>query len=133
MAIPLLATLAMSLVSAKMQKDEERKARAHAREMNLSQTLADINARRAARAGDSGYMQQAVGGSVSQGPQRSSVGPMLAGIGQAILSQDAEPTPTPSSNDKPIFSSPAFNVQQGGSGWTGGNLNDDDDKWSRYA
>lgn len=95
--IPLLAQVGLALVAAKMQKDDAERAYRYQRGQQLANVQNDIAARRAARAGDSGYMQAALGG-IAGGPKRdnSAVGRTLTGVGAALLAQKPEPdAPTP--------------------------------------
>jgi hypothetical protein len=103
MAFPLLAKLGLALLASKMQNDEAKKAHAHAQQQQLDQTLMNIRAKRAARAGDSGYMHTALGGMEGMPKKpKGALGPMLVGMGGALLSQPSEPetAQTPSLADK---------------------------------
>lgn len=124
--IPLLAQLGIALVASKMQKDDAERAYQHARGQQLANVQQDIAARRAARAGDSGYMQAALGG-IAGGPKRDrgAAARTLMGVGSALLAQRPEPsTPAPDAG----WSNDTFKD----GGWSGGNLYDED-KFGGYA
>lgn len=91
MVLPLI-WLAATLVSKKLQDDQQKRAYLQQIGREEAQTKAAIEARRAARAGDSGYMQAAMGaaGNFSL-PPRSSAGPMLQQVGSALASQRDTP------------------------------------------
>lgn len=91
MVLPLVM-LAVALASKKLQDDEQKKAYEHQLNKQLAETTANIQARRAARAGDSGYMQAAAGataGFPQMGP--SQAGGMLSQVGSALMSQKTPP------------------------------------------
>lgn len=114
--LPILAQLGLALVSAKMQSDEARKQHERAQQQQLDQTLAGIDAKRASRAGDSGYMQTAISGmDASPSRPKSAAGPMLAQLGTAMLAQSPEPNSVQtSSQGRPS------------SEWAGGDWKDED-------
>lgn len=116
-----------ALVGRKLQRDEENAQRRQASKMQLAKAMEAIAAQRASRAGDSGYMQTGISGfsGMPMGP-RSSGNAMLAQVGSALMSQDAEP------------SAPATNGGGGGGGvfstpqrWAG--QDEDELKWGNYA
>ena len=90
--IPLLIELGLALaggVAQKMAADEQTK---RARMQHQQDVVRGIYDKRAARAGDSMYTQQALQGTRSMPKQQSAnVGPMLAGVGQALLSHTEAP------------------------------------------
>ena len=91
MVAPLIA-LAAALISKKMQDQEQKSAYEEELRREAAAAQARIADRRAQRAGDSGYMQQAAGSMLSYSkPQPSQSGPMLAQIGGALMSQRSAP------------------------------------------
>ena len=84
--IPLLAQLGIALVGGIMQKKEQEAALENARHQHAGQVEMDIAAKRASRAGDSGYMQQALGGAAQMPKRPPSVMPgVVAGMAGALL------------------------------------------------
>lgn len=90
--LPLVAQLGMALLSKKMQDDDADRAYRLNQEKQLEAVKQGIADRRAARAGDAGYMQQAMAG-MNGGPSRPDSGSrqMLAQLGAAILSHQDTP------------------------------------------
>ena len=128
MAFPLLAQLGLALVSSKLQRDEAKSSHENAQRKHFASVLADIDAKRAARAGDSGYMQQAVGGMTNTPTAPRGAGRQtLANLGAALMSQrDAPTTPNAESiGDKPMFQEPIR--------WSGQDTDDLVDKYGSYA
>lgn len=121
--IPLLAQLGLALLAGKMQKDKQHAELEHATNRHFDDVRASIDARRAARAGDSGYMQAAVGGmrGIPQaGP--SAAGPILAGVGQALLNRQDEPE---------VAHADFKEVPVAAKSWVGTDF--DEDKYGSYA
>jgi glucose dehydrogenase len=115
--------LVMALVGAKMQNDKQKAAYRHAQKQQLAGVEQDIAARRASRAGDSGYMQAAMSGMQGgQGMPPSASGPMLASIGSALASQTPEP-------QQPTAAQQTY-TQNLPNAWAG---NDFDEDLQRYA
>lgn len=97
-----LVMLAAALASKLLQDKDQENAYQQQVGRSLAETQANIAARRAARAGDSGYMQAAMGatGNFPRMPE-SNAGSMLASVGSALLSQreapeSSQPTAAPS-------------------------------------
>lgn len=92
MVAPLVA-VALALLSKKLQDNQQKKAFTHQSNMAEQEALAAIDAQRAARAGDSGYMQ-AAGRSAINFPraQPSQSGPFLSSVGSALLQQRDAPS-----------------------------------------
>lgn len=128
MAFPLLAQLALALVATKMQNDEENQARAFATRKQFDNTKAAIEAQRASRAGDAGYMQTGIRGFSGNDlpPRRNAAGPMLSQMGAALLAQDSEPNVR--ARETQELRQPVFSRH----GWTGQDA-DDLVKWGGYA
>jgi hypothetical protein len=90
--IPIIAQLGLALVAKKLQDKEAEKAHEEATRRHQSQIKADILGHRAARAGDSGYMQRAMGASANAPQyQGSGSGQMLTQLGAALLSRSDMP------------------------------------------
>jgi len=92
MAIPLLAQLGIALAAGIIQ-DQQGKHEHKKNSMEHRQKLIrDIHDRRAARAGDSGYTQMALGG-MENAPKRpdSQMGNILGGVGMALLNRQEAP------------------------------------------
>lgn len=84
--------LVMALASKKLQDDEQKRAYMHQLDQNEAATKMSIDARRASRAGDSGYMQAAMSGAAGypqMGPSQN--GPFIAGVASALMKQRDAP------------------------------------------
>lgn len=86
-----LVALGLALVGQKLQNTQQRKAHQRAQEQQLQGTLQDIAGMRASRAGDSGYMQRAMGGMANQpmAPQPN-YGGLVQAVGGAFDISDAQ-------------------------------------------
>lgn len=94
MIAPLIA-VAMALLSKKLQDDQQKKKFTHDSMMAQQEANMEIDARRAARAGDSGYMQAAGRAAIGfPRAQPSQAGPTLLGVGQALAAQRDAPSTT---------------------------------------
>ena len=85
--------LVMALVGARQKRNEEKRMLNNQIHQQEADTKAAIADRRAARAGDSGYMQLAARGMANM-PQRSgdSGNQLLSAVGQALASQSTDST-----------------------------------------
>jgi len=94
MVAPLIALVA-SLIAQKEQEAEQKRQNNLLSHKAEQDTIRSIEARRAGRAGDSGYMQSAAG-DIAQYPQlqKSDSGAMMRQIGGALASQRDEPKQT---------------------------------------
>ena len=133
MPIPLLAQLGIALAAGIYQdqrdKAEHKKARGeHARKLQRS-----IMDRRAARAGDSGYMQQALGG-MESAPKKppSQLGNTLAGVGMALLNRQEQPNGFQDVS-QPGLPERVDTWNTDNKGWTGGDLDDLEEKYGNIA
>lgn len=128
--IPLLAQLGITLAAGLLQKkaadDEHNRNKAN----HFAETRASIMDRRAARAGDSGYMQQAINAAKHQ-PEKpdSGVGNTLAGMGMALLNRQETPDAAPEFQSRGGIEDSS--VIKGG--WSGGDVWQDEDRYKAYA
>jgi hypothetical protein len=137
--IPLLAQLGIALVGGIMQKKEQEAALANARHQHAGQIEMDIAAKRAARAGDSGYMQQALGGAAQMPKRPPSVFPgVVAGMGTALLGYNGgsgAAAEAVSGADRAAYEAAKSGESLGGlpSKYAGLDWDDTEDKWGGYA
>lgn len=139
--IPLLAQLGIALAAGVAQKVAADKKYKQDSEQHQQDIVTGIMDKRASRAGDAMYMQQALHGAKSA-PKKpeSPIGPLAANVGMALLNR-AE---MPGGDTPPVFSErpdsstatavdAAFNVDKGSKGWAGGNQWDEEDKYRNIA
>lgn len=139
--IPLLAQLGIALVGGIMQKKEQEAALANARHQHAGQIEMDIAAKRASRAGDSGYMQQALGGAAQMPKRPPSVFPgVVTGMAGALLGYKEGSKGAAAAADSGVADRAGYEAAKGGeslggvpSNYAGADWSDDEDKWGGYA
>ena len=141
--IPLLAQLGIALAAGVAQKIAADKKHKQDSQQHTRDVIEGIYDKRASRAGDAMYMQQAIHGSKSapKKPKDSEIlGPLAANVGMALLNRSE----VPGGDMPPVFSErpdsstatavdTAFNVDKGSKGWAGGNQWDEEDKYRNIA
>lgn len=137
--IPLLLQLGVALAGGIMQKKAQDAALANARHQHEGQIEMDIAAKRAARAGDSGYMQQALGGAAQMPKRPPSVFPgVVSGMAGALMGYKGNDDAAAASGigaDRSGYEAVKSGEGLGGlpSKYAGSDWQDDESKWGSYA